>query len=190
MNSRRTNAQTPAARHETDAEIVRLVLAGHRDDYAVLVHRYLRVVQTFLAGRFGLRGADLDDAVQSAFVTAYVQLSRLRDPARFAGYLLKIASRARGRFTGRRFVPLHSVDPAAAGTAPSGDDEPLAAAIARLPRKMQVVLALKYSEDLTAAEIAARIGQSVGSVTKTLSRAYKRLKRDRALRDWYGPPRD
>ena len=163
----------------TDAELVRRVLAGQRDEYALLVDRYLPMVERFWSGR-GLRGAGLDEAVQNALVTAYQRLGRLRDPSRFGGYLLKVARHSAPR---RRKPPLPLAD-VEEPAGPSRDEpwhETLEAAVARLPDSMQVVLALKYTDDLTAAEIAHRLGQTVGSVTKTLSRAYQSLRADAEL---------
>ena len=160
----------------SDAEIVRRVLAGQRDEYALLVGRYLPMVERFWSGR-GLRGAGLDEAVQNALVTAYQKLGRLRDPSRFGGYLLKIARYSAPRPRKPALPPTDVTEPAG----PSHEEpwhETLEAAVARLPDSMQVVLALKYTDDLTAAEIARRLGQTVGSVTKTLSRAYQRLRAD------------
>jgi RNA polymerase sigma-70 factor (ECF subfamily) len=176
--SRRTDA--PQAATAPDAEIVRRVLAGERDAYALLVARYLPIVKALLAGR-GVRGADVDDAAQAAFVVTFEQLGRLRRPERVGSYLLTVAARyARRRRPAA--VSLHDLPEPAA---PVEDGDPAAsleAAVARLPESMQAALGLKYDAGLSAAEIAARLGQSVGSVTKTLSRAYARLRSDRALR--------
>ena len=162
----------------SDSEVVHRVLAGQRDEYAVLVRRYRGPLRGFLNGRFGLSGADLDDAMQEAFVAAYRGLARLRDPGAFAGFLMRIASRN---------VPARKTTGASADRAEAPSTERheqeavLQEAIARLPEGMQVVLALKYGDGLTAGEIADRLAQTCGTVTKTLSRAYKRLQEDPAL---------
>jgi RNA polymerase sigma-70 factor (ECF subfamily) len=168
--SKNGGEQKPAS----DAAIIARILAGRRDDYALLVRRYLPMVEHFLVAR-GLAGADLDDGVQTAFVVTYWRLGRIRDRNAFGGYLLKAARRALPRGA-RRTVPL----PEVAVTDPPGHEtdysQVLQSAIARLPESMQVVLNLKYHEGLTAAQVAENLGQTVGSVTKTLSRAYQRLR--------------
>lgn len=160
-----------------DAEIVRCVLDGDREAYALLVQRYWSMAEALLSG-LGLRGADLDEAVQTAFVTTYRNLHRLRNPAQVGAYLLTVARRSRPR----RAKVETSVDNIDAFTAPASNDnqhsDALHEAVARLPESMQVVLGLKFGDQLTAAEIARRLGQSVSSVTKTLSRAYQRLRDD------------
>jgi len=164
----------------SDGEIVRRVLAGRRDDYAELVRRYLPLLEAYLAGR-GLRGSDIDEAAQSAFVIAYRRLGRLWNPDRFGRYLLKVASHCWSARPANHPDLTKVPDPRTAAP-----DEPwkedLQAALAQLPEAMQILLAWKYGENLTAAEIADRLGQTVGSVTKTLSRAYALLRANPRLR--------
>jgi RNA polymerase sigma-70 factor (ECF subfamily) len=184
--SRRTEAAEAESAAAPDAEVVRRVLAGEREAYAVLVARYLPIVKAFLSGR-GVRRTDLDDAAQAAFVITFEQLGRLRRPERVSCYLLTVAAR-QVRRRRRATVSLHDV-PEPAESKPEqpapGEDcaAALEAAVARLPQAMQAALGLKYHEGLPVAEIARRLGQSVGSVTKTLSRAYARLRSDRTLRN-------
>ena len=165
----------------SDAEIIQRVLTGHRDEYALLVERYLPMLEGYFAGR-GLRGADLDEAVQTAMITAYRRLGKLRRPGSFGKYLLKVAGHS---FPRRRRAEVKLADMPADVPDVEQPDEPwrdhLREATARLPAGMQVVVALKYGEDLTAEAIAERLGQTVGSVTKTLSRAYSRLRDDPEL---------
>lgn len=175
-------ATRPATDCWSDAELVRRVVAGKRNEYEVLVRRYLPMVEAFLAGR-GLRAADLDEAVQEVMITAYRRLAELRQPERFGLYLLKVAANRRHR-PDRRAVSLCQCEEPCSQPRREPDIEPLRAAVARLPRQMQVVLALKFTEELTAEEIALRLNQRVGSVTKTLSRAYRRLRDDPALARW------
>jgi RNA polymerase sigma factor (sigma-70 family) len=138
----------------SDAAIITSILAGHRDDYALLVRRYCPLVEQFWMAH-GLTGADLDDGVQAAFVVTYGRLHRLRNRNGFGSYLLKVARRGLPR-GGRRTVPLPEIEV----TDPPADEEAyqqvLRSAIARLPESMQIVLNLKYHEGLTAAEIGRR----------------------------------
>ncbi|MEK6236648.1 MAG: hypothetical protein N2C14_18220, partial [Planctomycetales bacterium] len=76
----------------SDGELVRGVRGGRREEYEVLVRRYLPMIEAFLAGK-GLRGPDVDEAAQNAFVAVYRRLDALRNPDSFAGYLLKTAAR-------------------------------------------------------------------------------------------------
>jgi RNA polymerase sigma-70 factor, ECF subfamily len=184
MSSMTTDPLSQAAMRDTDGVLVRRVLAGDSEEYRALIGRYLRIVQAYFAAQWRLRGDNLDEAVHRTFVEAYRGLARLNDPERFAPYLMRIASRSSGqrdRERGRS-VPLGDLDPPAR---PQTDGDPwreeLLAALGRLPEEMQQILALKYREELSAQEIASRLGRPLGSITKTLSRAYRLLASDPRL---------
>lgn len=55
-------------------------------------------------------------------------------------------------------------------------DLPLAEAVASLSREMQQLLALRHDCGMSCEEIARELGRPLGSVTKTLSRAYEQLR--------------
>lgn len=168
-----------------DADIVSRVVAGDRDAYALLVNRYSPVVGAFLIGR-GLRSPDLDVVVQDAFVRVYRRIASLRRRTRFSSYLMRTASRCffdhrrRTSSDEHEATDLNNIADRIACDVVACQE--LQAAIALLPESMQIVLGLKYTEGRSAAEIANVIGHSVNSVTKTLSRAYERLRNNDALR--------
>jgi DNA-directed RNA polymerase specialized sigma24 family protein len=54
-------------------------------------------------------------------------------------------------------------------------------ALDRLPRRMRLAVMLRYFEDMTEPEIAARLGISLGTVKSTVSRAVARLRIDEEL---------
>ena len=56
------------------------------------------------------------------------------------------------------------------------DSELLLAALARLPEHERLVVALRYLEGHSVAEIGQVLGRPVGTVTKQLSRAIQRLR--------------
>lgn len=58
----------------------------------------------------------------------------------------------------------------------AGPDLPLAEAIATLPPEVQQILALRHDREMSCEEIARELGRPVGSITKTLSRAYADLR--------------
>lgn len=62
-----------------------------------------------------------------------------------------------------------------------GPDLPLAEAVAALAPEVQQVLALRHDQGMTCEEIARTLGKPLGTVTKTLSRAYAQL-RERLVR--------
>ena len=82
---------------ETLAETIRAVASGDQDAFARLYADYVRLVHAIVLGRVPRR--DVDDVVQDVFLTAYVRVRELRDPAAFGGW---IAAIARNRATGNR----------------------------------------------------------------------------------------
>ncbi|HMH93080.1 MAG TPA: sigma-70 family RNA polymerase sigma factor, partial [Streptosporangiaceae bacterium] len=59
--------------------------------------------------------------------------------------------------------------------------ETLRAAIDRLPHRMRTAVVLRYYEDMTEAEVAERLGVSLGTVKSTVSRAVAKLRIDAEL---------
>lgn len=162
-----------------DAAVVLGIQSGRREDFAILVHRYMPNVRRLLACRHGIRGLELDETAHQAFVEAYMGLPKLREPARFAGYLFAIVRRIRAPRTKhqRQVKDLHA--------SVARDDawrETLGQAIGRLSEPLQEILSLKYCENLTAEQIGERLGLATGTVTKNLSRAYEQLRNDSELK--------
>jgi RNA polymerase sigma-70 factor (ECF subfamily) len=171
---------------QADAEIVRAVLRGDREAFAALVARHERAVWA-TAWRVLRDYHAAADAGQEAFLQAFHRLGDLRRPEQFGVWLLRIARREAIRLARRRARdPNRLLDEA--GTDPpqdrgdgpatrlSADAEDLLVAVARLPEHERLVVALRYLEGRSVAEIAAGLGRPVGTVTKQLSRAIERLK--------------
>src|SRR5574341_580868 len=73
----------------SDGTVVRAVLAGDLEQYAVLVHRYRDRYARYAAQMLGSVDS-AEDAVQDALVRAYDQLAQCRDPDNFAGWFFLI----------------------------------------------------------------------------------------------------
>ena len=69
-----------------DGELVRLARDGDPAAFQLLVERHLPMARA-RAARLCPQPDDADDAVQDAFLQAFLALDRLRDPDRFAGWL-------------------------------------------------------------------------------------------------------
>jgi RNA polymerase sigma-70 factor (ECF subfamily) len=174
-----------------DAEIARAVLRGDREAFAALVARHERAVWA-TAWRVLRDHHAAADVAQEAFLQAFQRLGDLRRPERFGVWLLRIARRESIRLARRRARdPCRSLDEAAiddlldrdrtddpATTPLSADSEDLLAAVARLPEHERLVVVLRYLDGHSVAEVAAAIGRPVGTITKQLSRAIERLKRN------------
>ena len=163
------------------AELASAAKAGNRDAFAELVHRYQRaVIATAWSVVHDFHAAQ--DVAQDSFVLAYGQLRTLRNTHAFGPWLLSIARREAQRCAKRAPVTV-SIDCAADWTPPTadpawhGDCDELAKSIGRLPDHEREVVVFHYMEGNTAREIAELTGRPVGTVTKQLSRAVRRLRR-------------
>jgi DNA-directed RNA polymerase specialized sigma24 family protein len=109
-----------------DGDLVRLARDGDPAAFRLLVERYLPMARA-RAARLCPQPDDADDAVQDAFLQAFLALGRLRDPDRFAGWLGGIvANVCRAQ---RRRAPLtllgdwpENLHPASADSVPSAED--------------------------------------------------------------------
>jgi len=163
-----------------DAELVQAALAGGRDAYATLVKRYERAVTAVALAVLRDHHA-AQDAAQETFLCAYRRLGDLRRADRFASWLMKIAHHEACRLARRRTAgataPLVSDPPDSSGNGRlEGPLEQVLSAVTRLPEPERLVVMLKYFNRHDVATIAEMSGRPVGTVTKQLSRARRRLR--------------
>jgi RNA polymerase sigma factor (sigma-70 family) len=171
-----------------DQQLVERAGKGDTRAYEELVHRYqavaLRVAWVVLGD-----DAEAQDAAQEAFVKAYYALGRFRPGASFRPWLLTIVvneARNRRRSIGRRsgLALRLAEDRATADAAPSPEAavlgherrEALVAALNGLRVDDRLVIAYRYFEQLTEAEMATALGCRPGTVKSRLARALARLR--------------
>lgn len=126
---------------------------------------------------------DARDATQDAFIAAWRELPRLRDPAKATSWLQRITinaaiSRLRKRARDRaaseglsRQTPNHVPDDETVVRR-----ESLRVALWQLNPEQRTVLFLRYYEDLTVEQIATRIGIRQGTVKSRLHYGLERLR--------------
>jgi RNA polymerase sigma factor (sigma-70 family) len=172
-----------------DGALVELARAGDVAAYETLVRRYqdlaLRTAHAILGS-----GAEVDDAVQEAFVKAYYALGRFRTGSPFRPWLLRIVAnesidraRAAARSVSLDLRPEPEDGPADARQ-PSPEASALAleqqtellAAVNALRPDDRLVIAYRYWLDMPEAEMAAALGCARGTVKSRLSRALGRLR--------------
>jgi RNA polymerase sigma-70 factor (ECF subfamily) len=188
----RTPPEAPGgARREEDVRLVRRALAGERDALRALYDLHRPAVFR-LARAFGDLDADeVDDVVQDAFVRAFGALPRLADPARFGAWLLTIARhRALTRLERRRAGRVLADELAREAETLAGDGaelpDPDAGAEVALVRRLveelpegpeKETVRLFYLEgELSAREIAVRLGVGKSAITMRLERFRARVK--------------
>jgi RNA polymerase sigma-70 factor (ECF subfamily) len=165
----------------TDAELVNAVLDGKKEAFAILVKRYerqVRAVALDVLGDYHLAS----DVSQEAFIKAYEQLAGLRKPEAFGHWLMKITHRYALNSARKKLKePRLEMKAAELIENPDGqlneEKQKLLAAVVKLPRSEKQVIMLRYLGGNSVKDVAEITGRSVGTVTKQLSRAHKRLRK-------------
>lgn len=196
---------TPLTPREADARVAIEVKAHQaegrtaqaRDRYAELVGRHQRRASR-IAFHYLRDAADTDEAVQDAFVKAYVHLGTFREDLPFEVWFTRIlingcldrlkARRRRERWMAPPPVDAMGVerDPAEylPSRGPSPEDEvlmgerrqQLSAALARLPERQRLVFMLSHFDGRTSREVSAMTGLNESTVRVHLFRAIRRLR--------------
>ena len=181
--------------YSADEQLVSQTLAGDRDAFGVLVHKYQDMVFAYAFQKVR-NEADAQDVTQEVFLRAYRNLYGLRHPHRFRSWLYAIMSNecnrwlARAAKTRQREMML----------ADAGDDqqsanltqavptdawtEDVEQAISALPDENRVAISMFYMGDCSLKEIAEFLGVSVNTVRGKLHRARRQL--GSALSEHYG----
>ena len=173
----------------TDKEYVEHCRDGHPEDFGLLVERYQKPLFAWLAGWVGDSG-QAEEAAQESFVRAFLSLNKLRKPESFYSWLLGIAGRVakeQFRATAHRQRDREAAETMITNAAESDEPYPLEEAIAALPESHRQVILLRYYERLSCQEVATRLDMPLGTVTKTLSRAYALLRQELAAREGAQP---
>lgn len=173
-----------SVRRETleDNDLVVRTLAGDVRSYEELVRRYERLVGRVLYP-YARREISVEDLVQETFLRAYDRLETFNPDYRFKTWLLAIANNL-GVDTLRRRREVIEFNPEThAGTAGSPESIALASdrtrvvqeAIMTLPETYSVPLILRYTEEMSYAEIAEVLDLTVQAVKSRLFRARNML---------------
>ena len=178
-----------------DEKLVSQTLAGDRDAFGVLVHKYQEMVYAYAFQKIR-NDADAQDVTQEVFWRAYHGLYQLRHPHRFRSWLYTIMSneckrrlvsviKTRQRETALedatddalRIEPMH--------TGPTeGWQVDLEQALSELPDDNRVAVSMFYMGDHSLKEISEFLGVSVNTVKGKLYRARQQL--GNALSERYG----
>lgn len=166
----------------SDAELVKATLAADHQAYGELVRRYERSAKAVAAGVLNGDTHAAEDAVQEAFVKAYGNLGRLWRPGAFGPWLLKIVRREAitlvRRGARRPEAVLTAEVPAVERNGDLDEDaRRLLAAVLELPGHERRAVMLRHFEGYSVKAIAETTGRSVGTVSKQLTRAHARLRR-------------
>jgi RNA polymerase sigma factor (sigma-70 family) len=162
----------------TDKYYIERCLDGHSDDFRHLVRRYQAVLLAYLVGRLHNRDK-AEDAAQETLVRAYFSLEKLKKRDSFFSWLLGIANRVakeQQRSQQRCREIANSLSENVPDSQPS-QDYVLERAIAELPDSYKKVILLRYYGGYSCSQVAEHLDMPLGTVTKTLSRAYAALRK-------------
>jgi RNA polymerase sigma-70 factor (ECF subfamily) len=172
-------------REPSDGEYVVSSRNGCPDHFRLLVQRYQRPLFAYLSSRLGNQ-LEAEEAAQESFVRAFLSLKKLRKPESFYAWLMGIAGRVlkeQFRATERRQKDRAIAETLLAEDSGRAPEYPLEEAIAVLPESNRQVILLRYYEGLSCQDVATRLGMPLGTVTKTLSRAYALLRQELKARE-------
>lgn len=175
----------------SDEAIVKRCLAGEVNAFSVLVEKYQNAVYGLcyhMSGNF----TDAQDLAQEAFVRAYLDLAKIRDPSKFASWLYRLTVNI-CRMWLRRQKRLNNLPLDEAfrirqwsgdGRAPDEciENEELSRtireAMASLSERNRLAITLHYIDGLSYEEIGSFLSLSRSAVKSRLHRARKQLRKE------------
>jgi RNA polymerase sigma-70 factor (ECF subfamily) len=182
-----TAPTTPAATL-TDPEVVRRVLRGEQALFEVLLRRHDRRV--YRTVRAILRDEDeVEDAMQQAWIQAYLHLAEFQGNSAFSTWLVRIAANEALQRLRKRgpFAPVSVTGDEEDTMSPGDDPEERAAAreairlleraIEALPPHHRLVFMLREVEGLSTAETAEALGIGEDAAKVRLHRARAALRK-------------
>jgi RNA polymerase sigma-70 factor (ECF subfamily) len=171
---------------EEEYAVIRKVLAGDRDHYAVLVDRYKDMAYNIAVRMLG----DADtakDMAQEGFIAAYNALGDFQFNSRFSSWLYRIVvNKCHDHFrAGREIVPVDEVCDYLAAPGPSPEKiascqqigDTVQQALNGLPPDYREVIILKHIEGLDYQEIAETLGVSVAALKVRAHRGREMLRK-------------
>ncbi|WP_159941618.1 MULTISPECIES: SigE family RNA polymerase sigma factor [unclassified Nocardiopsis] len=130
--------------------------------------------------------ADAEDLLQAALVKTFLSWDRIANPKARDGYVRRAMVNTQISEWRRNRLDVFPTDEIPEQRV----DDPtwridladvVERATDRLPERQRTTVVLRFYEDLTEAQIAARMGVTIGTVKSTLSRAVEKLRRDADL---------
>ena len=182
-----------------DVQLIRAVLSGDDTAFDILVEKYQKSVHALVWRKIG-DFHHAEEITQDTFLRAYQNLSTLRNPSQFLGWLYVIANRLclnwlRSQKPERHLqsledTPVEEVAKSAYARyilerreteATEHRFEIVKKLLARLPESERTAMTLYYLGEMTTKEIGRFLGVSVETIRTRLHRARKRLQEEEEL---------
>jgi RNA polymerase sigma-70 factor (ECF subfamily) len=198
-------SQPPVSAKEADARVAVEVkalqaagkLAAARERFAELVGRHQRRALR-IAFHYVRDAADADEAVQDAFIKAYLHIGTFREELPFEVWFTRILingclDRIKARKRRERWIAPTPLDPSGnernpadylPSRGPSPEDQVLASerrrqlngALSKLPERQRLVFMLSHFEGRSSREVSTMTGLNESTVRVHLFRAIRRLR--------------
>jgi RNA polymerase sigma factor (sigma-70 family) len=173
---------------DSDTQLVEWSLTGDREAFGRIVERYQSLVCSITYGATGSLSLS-EDLAQETFVTAWKQLSELREPSKLRAWLCGITRfligkelRRQGREPVQAAEPLDAIhelrapEPSPSAQAVSREEEAILwRALERIPDTYREPLILFYREQQSVESVAEELELSEDAVKQRLSRGRKLL---------------
>ncbi len=165
--------------------LIARVRSGDRRAFGEIVARFQQMAVGYATAQLGDAHA-AEDAAQEAFLSAFVDLEQLREPAAFPGWFRRIIHKQCDRIRRRQrisLVPLEEDQWEARVEPISTMDvedrrQTLALAIQRLPEQERAPVTLFYLQQYSQAEVAAFLEVEPSTVNNRIHSARKHLKQE------------
>ncbi|MEO9168319.1 MAG: sigma-70 family RNA polymerase sigma factor [Aestuariivirga sp.] len=181
----RASPEAPAIRWQsaTDAALLEASARHVEPAFVVLIQRYQRDVYR-LVWRISGGHADSEDIAQETFLRLWVNPAQVREAKALKGWLLRVASNmVMDRYRRKPMLNIEAAEDVA-DKAPGPDawrelsqvSRAVDAAVAQLPDRQRIALALVHFEQMSNIAAAEVMELSVDALESLLARARRRLK--------------
>lgn len=157
-------------------ELARAAQAGSREAFAALIRNNESLLYAIARGILSSR-TDVMDAIQETILLAYREVVKLREPAYFRTWLVRILINECRRVArhNRKVVPVDRVFEGKSGAQELESDLELMDLLNELDMEHKEIVVLFYLKDLSVKEIAGIVDLSESGVKSRLHRARLKL---------------
>ncbi len=180
-----------------DAELIQRVLDGDETAFSALVKKHQKPVHA-LAWRKTGDFHVAEEITQDTFLKAYQNLSTLKEPQKFAGWLYVIATNYCKMWLRKKRLSTQSLEDTSSAelekatysgyviaenerTTAEAQREVVKKLLAKLKESDRTVITLYYFGGMTYEEISKFLGVSVGAIKNRVYRAQERLKKEEPM---------
>lgn len=184
-------------KEENDVQLIKRILEGDDTAFNTLVEKYQKGIHALVWRKIG----DFhyaEELTQDTFLSAYKNLSTLKEPSQFAGWLYVIANRlclnwiqrTKSKIQSLASTPMEEIEHSSynhhilaqrEADATERRHDLVKTLLEKLPESERTVITLYYLGGMKSKEIGKFLGVSVHTVTSRLQRARKRLAQEEEL---------